>query len=134
MFIRVKAEFGADKAASGLEVVVPMPREVQRVSCSYDREPKPAGSQSWDWQERSRRLVWKFKRVPGGSDHTLQVLQLYAKPSMGGSCVCQFVDLPTSVQRWSGSSSGRLDDQMLNVSTKKPGLACTLSTKASIHA
>ena len=120
MFIRVKAEFGADKAASGLEVVVPMPREVQRVSCSYDREPKPAGSQSWDWQERSRRLVWKFKRVPGGSDHTLQVLQLFAKPIMGSFCT-----LPTSVKRWSGTASGRLDDHMLNVSTKLAGLAWT---------
>lgn len=31
--IRISPEFGADKAASGLEVVVPMPREVQRVHC-----------------------------------------------------------------------------------------------------
>ena len=31
--IRISPEFGSDKAASGLEVVVPMPREVQRVSC-----------------------------------------------------------------------------------------------------
>ena len=31
--IRISPEFSADKAASGLEVVVPMPREVQRVNC-----------------------------------------------------------------------------------------------------
>jgi len=55
------------------QVVVPMPAAVQRVSCSYQTEPKPAGSQTWDWQERQRRLVWKFKKVPGGTEHTLQV-------------------------------------------------------------
>ena len=31
--IRISPEFSADKSASGLEVVVPMPREVQRVNC-----------------------------------------------------------------------------------------------------
>ena len=31
--IRISPEFSADKAASGLEVMVPMPREVQRVNC-----------------------------------------------------------------------------------------------------
>ena len=31
--IRISPEFSSDKAASGLEVVVPMPREVQRVNC-----------------------------------------------------------------------------------------------------
>ncbi len=57
-----------------LQVVVPMPGSVQRVSCSYPAEPASRGSQSWDWQERQRRLVWKFKKVPGGTEHTLQVL------------------------------------------------------------
>ena len=44
--IRISPEFSADKAASGLEVVVPMPREVQRVNCdnlkpSQVRPPAP---------------------------------------------------------------------------------------------
>lgn len=55
------------------QVVVPMPSVVQRVSCSYQAEPTPRGSQTWDWQEKQRRLVWKFKKVPGGTEHTLQV-------------------------------------------------------------
>ena len=72
IYIRVQAEFGGDKNASGLEVICPMPQEVQRVSCSYEQEPKPAGSQTWDWQEKARKLVWKFKRFQGGSHHVLK--------------------------------------------------------------
>lgn len=73
IFIKVRADFASDKAASGLEMVIPFPKEVQRVSCDFDKEPKPAGTQSWDWQEKARRLVWKFKKVQGGSEHQLRV-------------------------------------------------------------
>ncbi len=73
IYIRVQAQYGGDKNASGLEVVCPMPQEVQRVSCTYDQEPKPSGSQTWDWQEKARRLVWKFKRFQGGNTHVLKV-------------------------------------------------------------
>lgn len=71
--IRVVAEFGADKAASGLEVAVPMPSQVQRVHAELPRDLRPPGAQTWDWQERARRLVWKFRRVQGGSDSSLKV-------------------------------------------------------------
>ncbi|BDA40565.1 AP-4 complex subunit mu-1 [Coccomyxa sp. Obi] len=72
--IRITPDFGGDKAASGLEVVVPMPREVARVHCELGRDAKSgAAGQTWDWQERARRLVWKFKRVQGGLEHTLRV-------------------------------------------------------------
>ncbi len=78
--IRISPDFSGDKAASGLEVVVPMPREVARVHCELGRDAKAgAGGQSWDWQERARRLVWKFKRVPGGVEHTLRV-RILASP------------------------------------------------------
>jgi hypothetical protein len=73
VLIKVRAEYDNAKAASGLEVVIPMPRAVQRVSCMFVTEPRPAGSQSWDWQEKQRRLVWKFKKVPGATEHTLRV-------------------------------------------------------------
>jgi hypothetical protein len=73
IFIKMRADFASDKAASGLEMVIPFPKEVQRVSCDFDKEPKPAGTQTWDWQEKARRLVWKFKKVQGGSEHTLRV-------------------------------------------------------------
>jgi len=43
--LTVRADYAADKAASALEVTVPFPRAVQRVSCEPEREPKPAGSQ-----------------------------------------------------------------------------------------
>ncbi len=71
--IRLKADFLAEKAASGLELTIPFPKEAVRMSCEYEREPKPLGSQSWDWQERLHKLTWKLKRVQGGSDHTLKV-------------------------------------------------------------
>ena len=79
IYVKVRAEFAADKNASGLELVCPMPPEVQRVACDYEREPKPPQVQSWDWQERAHRLVWKFKRVQGGTEHTLKVR---AQPSV----------------------------------------------------
>ncbi len=73
IFIKVRADFGGDKAAAGLEVVVPMPREVQRVSCEYEQDVQPIGNQSWDWQEKQHRLVWKHKKVKGGTEWTLRV-------------------------------------------------------------
>lgn len=45
ILLQVRADFPSDKAASGLEVTVPFPRAVQRVSCEPEREPKPAHSQ-----------------------------------------------------------------------------------------
>ena len=47
--------------------------QVSRVHCELPRDLKPPGSQSWDWQERARKLLWKFRRVQGGSEHTLRV-------------------------------------------------------------
>ena len=52
--IRISPEFGADKAASGLEVVVPMPREVQRVNCD---SLKP--SQASDFVHTVRPMSFK---------------------------------------------------------------------------
>ena len=45
VLLTVRADFPADKAASGLEVTVPFPRAVQRVSCEPERESKPGNSQ-----------------------------------------------------------------------------------------
>ena len=73
MTVRLKADFLAEKAASGLELSIAFPKEAARMTCEYEREPKPSGSQSWDWQERLHRLTWKLKRVQGGSDHALKV-------------------------------------------------------------
>lgn len=73
IFIKLRADFGSDKAAAGLEVVVPMPREVQRVSCEYEQDVQPIGNQTWDWQEKQHRLVWKHKKVKGSTEWTLRV-------------------------------------------------------------
>ena len=48
--------------------------QVQRVSCDPDpAHAKPAGNQTWDWQEKAGKLVWRFKRLPAGADATLRV-------------------------------------------------------------
>lgn len=44
----------ADKSASGLEVEIPTPKYVQRVHCDLDA--KAAGTQSWDYGEKSHLL------------------------------------------------------------------------------
>lgn len=77
IFIKLRADFGSDKAAAGLEVVVPMPREVQRVSCEYEQDVQPIGNQTWDWQEKQHRLVWKHKKVKGSTEWTLRVCPRY---------------------------------------------------------
>lgn len=43
-----------DKSASGLEVEIPTPKYVQRVHCDLDA--KAAGTQSWDYGEKSHLL------------------------------------------------------------------------------
>ena len=38
VYIKLRAEFTETKAASGLELVVPMPPEVQRLACDHATE------------------------------------------------------------------------------------------------
>ena len=38
MFIKLRAEFAAGKAASGLEIAIPMPAEVSRLACDHASE------------------------------------------------------------------------------------------------
>lgn len=72
--IKLRADFADGKAAAGVEVVVPIPKEVQRVGCDSDPgHAKPAGNQTWDWQEKAGRLVWRFKRLQSGADAVLRV-------------------------------------------------------------
>ena len=71
--IKLRADFADGKAAAGVEMVVPLPKDVQRVACDPDpAHAKPAGNQTWDWQEKAGRLVWRFKKLPGGADATLK--------------------------------------------------------------
>ena len=41
VFIKLRAEYAESKASSGLEVVVPMPPEVSRLSCEHASEVRP---------------------------------------------------------------------------------------------
>ena len=41
--------------------------------------------QAWDWQERARKLVWKLRKVAGGSERTLRIRAMSeAKHGAGG--------------------------------------------------
>ncbi|GAB4820763.1 hypothetical protein N2152v2_007809 [Parachlorella kessleri] len=87
LYLRLLAEYPPTKAATGVEVVVPMPRAVQRVHFETDSEeeegrgkllPLPgkgggaAFEQSAEWLERERKVVWGLKHLKGGREHTLR--------------------------------------------------------------
>ena len=93
---RLQAEYPQDKKASGVEVICAMPSEVQRVSCSHDQPPKPANSQSWDWQEKAHRLVWKFKQLSGGQTHVLKVCAILddVANTSWGYCMTHYCNHP----------------------------------------
>ena len=71
---RVRIEYGNTDSCDGSGGA--------QVSCSYVSEVKPLGSQSWDWQEKQRRLVWKFTKAAGGTEHTLQARHLPPPPPL----------------------------------------------------
>ncbi|GMH33164.1 hypothetical protein BSKO_00998 [Bryopsis sp. KO-2023] len=75
--LKVRCELPRDKGASALEVEVPMPKSVQRVSCDGSFAK---GQQIWDWKEKTRTLVWKFKSMKGGEEALLAVRATLDKP------------------------------------------------------
>ena len=53
-------------------------------------------AQAWDWQERARKLVWKLRKVAGGSEHTLRI-RATLEDGLGGAGVRRGVG-PVSLQ------------------------------------
>eukprot|EP00201_Polytomella_parva_P010084 CAMPEP_0175072456 /NCGR_PEP_ID=MMETSP0052_2-20121109/19924_1 /TAXON_ID=51329 ORGANISM="Polytomella parva, Strain SAG 63-3" /NCGR_SAMPLE_ID=MMETSP0052_2 /ASSEMBLY_ACC=CAM_ASM_000194 /LENGTH=431 /DNA_ID=CAMNT_0016339971 /DNA_START=54 /DNA_END=1346 /DNA_ORIENTATION=+ len=76
--IRLWCEIPIDKAASGLEVEIPLPRYVQRVSCDIDAKQSPI--QSYEFSEKTHVLKWKFKKCQGGSEFVLRARLTLEKP------------------------------------------------------
>lgn len=71
--IQLHCSYGADKSASSLEVLIPLPPPVQRVSCTSPAgTPKLPPGQTWDWLEKQRRLVWKFSKAQGSARYSLK--------------------------------------------------------------
>uniref|UniRef100_A0A7S3QPE7 MHD domain-containing protein n=1 Tax=Dunaliella tertiolecta TaxID=3047 RepID=A0A7S3QPE7_DUNTE len=80
MVIKLWCEIPSDKSASGLEVEVPTPRYVQRVHCDLDSKAVAAQQQSWDYNEKTHLLKWKFKKCSGGQEFTMRSRLTLEKP------------------------------------------------------
>ena len=67
--LKVKSEIPKEHMANGLEVELPMPKSVERVNCEVGRKV----GQMWDWNDKTRKLLWRFKTMRGGEDGVLKV-------------------------------------------------------------
>lgn len=82
LYLRLRAEYPANKAATGVEVRLPLPRAVQRVHLETEgpREGrglslgsgKAAFAQTAEWAERERQLVWDLQHLRGGQEAVLK--------------------------------------------------------------
>jgi AP-4 complex subunit mu-1 len=62
--LRLWCDVPADKAASGLEVELPLPGHVARVHCVVDA-PGSAALAGWEFSDKTHVLRWRFKKVSG---------------------------------------------------------------------
>jgi hypothetical protein len=62
--LRLWCDVPADKAASGLEVELPLPGHVARVHCEVDA-PGSAALAGWEFSDETHMLRWRFKKVSG---------------------------------------------------------------------
>lgn len=62
--MRLWCDIPSDKAASGLEVELPLPGHVSRVHCEVD-PPGNAALQGWEFSDKTHLLKWRFKKVAG---------------------------------------------------------------------
>jgi hypothetical protein len=62
--MRLWADIPTDKAASGLEVEVPLPAHVSRAHCEVD-QPGAAALAGWEFSEKTHLLRFRFKKIPG---------------------------------------------------------------------
>ena len=131
MHIKLRADFADGKAAAGVEMVVPMPKDVQRVTCDPDpAHAKPAGNQAWDWQEKAGRLVWRFKKLPGGADATLKARPLAAvshqEPSSGaGKGLAILACIPAACYAAAGGHGCSQHTRLHHTQRERGAASCT---------
>lgn len=65
--VKVRCELPKDRAANALEIEVPLPKSVERTNCEGSRD------QTWDWKEKTRTIVWRFKSMKGGDEAVLSI-------------------------------------------------------------
>ena len=62
-----------------LPCLMPTAHRSQAATSCAGLQVKPPGNQSWDWSEKQHRLVWRHKKVQGGTEHTLKVREQAAQ-------------------------------------------------------
>uniref|UniRef100_A0A383VHW9 MHD domain-containing protein n=1 Tax=Tetradesmus obliquus TaxID=3088 RepID=A0A383VHW9_TETOB len=77
--LRLWCDVPADKAASGLEVELPLPGHVARVHCEVDA-PGSAALAGWEFSDKTHLLRWRFKKVSGGMDLSMRARLTLTKP------------------------------------------------------
>mmetsp|Transcript_36411 Transcript_36411/g.91475 ORF Transcript_36411/g.91475 Transcript_36411/m.91475 type:complete len:449 (+) Transcript_36411:652-1998(+) len=73
VLIRLKAEFPADKKASTLQVKIPMPQYASKVHFDLDASTKGCKSQTAEFQEKDKAVLWDMKDLVGGTERMLQM-------------------------------------------------------------
>ena len=67
---------------------------------------KPPGNQSWDWSEKQHRLVWRHKKVQGGTEHTLKVSEQAAQYSARQPAYSPLLSCMCSDNQWNSRRLG----------------------------
>mmetsp|Transcript_10929 Transcript_10929/g.32342 ORF Transcript_10929/g.32342 Transcript_10929/m.32342 type:complete len:492 (-) Transcript_10929:468-1943(-) len=68
----VRAEMPDKHFGANVSIEVPLPRCTSSASCTLITSPKAAGV-SAEYISQDRKVVWSFKKLPGGSEQTLRV-------------------------------------------------------------
>jgi len=70
--LKVKADFPAKHACTGLVVKFPVPKGCLGASSTLEANLAP-GTQHAAYNPTERQVVWQFKKVKGGAEHTLGI-------------------------------------------------------------
>lgn len=70
--LKVRADFPAKHACTGLVVRFPVPKGAVNATATLE-SGLPAGTQHAAYNAAERQVVWQFKKVKGGSEHLLSI-------------------------------------------------------------
>lgn len=82
LYIRIQADYDAQKRATGVEVILPLPPTVSRAHIELDSEEnegpilsKLAGTsfgQKAEWHANDSKISWNLRNLSGGQEHILR--------------------------------------------------------------
>ena len=70
--LKIKADFPAKHTCTGLVVKFPVPKGCLSANASLEAN-LPPGTQHAAYNATERQVVWQFKKVKGGAEHTLSI-------------------------------------------------------------